>query len=204
MARKQQVHSSKKLKKSVSKQKRKAAPKSDSESVASEADALPVLENPHGSDAQDAHGSDGSLNVEQPLRSPLSQQDFHRSSECNSPSSSLERPDHSQERTSPHRSQERTSPHLSVPLVSHPDLQGEATVLQKQRINQTKTCNSSLTGPELDPKILILLTWLQRQIPPVHWKRSLLPLSRPSLQFPFQALQDFKSMKPRFLVLATK
>ena len=115
MARKQ-VHSSKKHKKSASKPKRKAVPKSDSESVASEAAASPVLENPHGSDAQDAHGSDGSLsNDEQPLRSPLSQQDFHRSSEHNSPRSSPERPYRSQERTtSPHRSQERTSPVMSA------------------------------------------------------------------------------------------
>jgi hypothetical protein len=105
----QQVHSSKKLKKSVSKPKRRAAVKSDSESSASEAAVLPDPAD-SASDVQDSHGSDGSRSDgEQPQRSPLSLQNSPRSSERNSPCSSPERPDRSQERTSPHRSPERTS-----------------------------------------------------------------------------------------------
>jgi hypothetical protein len=105
----QPVHSSKKIKQSASKKKRRAAPESDSESVVSEAAALPVPTD-SVSDAQDSHGSGGSRSDgEQPLRSPLSLQNSHRSSERSSPHSSPKRAERSQEHTSPHRSLERTS-----------------------------------------------------------------------------------------------
>jgi hypothetical protein len=105
------VHSSKKIQHSASKKKRRAAPVSDSESVASEAAALPVLADSY-SDGQDSHGSGGSgSEADQPPRSPLLLQNLHRSPERNSPRSSPERADRSQERTFFHRSPsgERTS-----------------------------------------------------------------------------------------------